>query len=184
MGVKTRRLIAFGVDYAVILGWIALITGAGFLVRSVLDLRPSAPLSDRDKLLGHALGLVTLTLPVLLYFALAEQSSWRGTPGKRRLGLEVGSVGGGSVPMGRSMLRSALKFAPWELAHTVIWHSPGQPFVSPPDHWGVVGYAVSLAVAAWYVASLFVGDGRTPYDRAAGTVVRATDRGSRASASG
>jgi hypothetical protein len=65
-----------------------------------------------------------------------------------------------------------LKFAPWELAHTVIWHSPGQPFVASPTAWGVAGYTLALTLAALYVGSTMVGDGRTPYDRVADTVVR------------
>jgi len=60
---------------------------------------------------------------------------------------------------------------PWEVAHTAIWHTPGQPFVSPPAAWNVAGYTVALGGAAWYVAALFVGSRRTPYDHVAGTRV-------------
>lgn len=57
------------------------------------------------------------------------------------------------------------------MAHTAVWHTPGQPFVSPPGAWNMVGYGLSLAGAGWYLAALFIGDRRTPYDRAAGSSV-------------
>jgi uncharacterized RDD family membrane protein YckC len=166
-----RRLAAFAVDYVLILAWIGLISAVGLGARSLLGMRLGTITSDRDKLIGHAISFLVLTLPVVLFFAIAEHCPWRGTPGKRLLGLEVVSIdGGGTVPWSRCVVRAAVKFAPWEVAHTVIWHSPGQPFVSGPNIWGLGGYVVALSSAAFYVASLFKGTGRTPYDRAARTV--------------
>ena len=45
------------------------------------------PATVRERLLGHLVGLLTLTLPVTLYFALFEGSAQQATPGKRALGL-------------------------------------------------------------------------------------------------
>jgi uncharacterized RDD family membrane protein YckC len=164
--------VAFAADYVVIVVWIAFVSTAGLVARSLLGIRLEAMTTDADKIQGHAVGFTALTLPVMLYFAAAEHFPWRGTPGKRLLGLQVLSVDGfATAPLTRLLVRSALKFAPWELAHTVVWHSPGQPFVTGPDGWGVAGYAVSLAVVVLYVVCLFVGSGRTPYDWAARTIV-------------
>ncbi|MFN8637540.1 MAG: RDD family protein [Chloroflexota bacterium] len=165
-----RRLAAFAVDYAAIAAYLALLTVVGIAVRTAL--RQSAPPTTASaKLRGHALSFLGLTLPVWLYFALTEASSQQATPGKRLLGLRVVTREGRRLSYGRSLLRTALKLAPWELAHTAIWHTPGQPFVSAPGAWNVAGYGASLAVAGWYLAALFLGDRRTPYDRAAGSSV-------------
>jgi uncharacterized RDD family membrane protein YckC len=121
----------------------------------------------------------TLTLPVVLYLALSEASQAQATLGKRVLSLRVTATDSRRPTLARSLVRSALKFAPWELAHAAIWHTPGQPFVSPPAPRNVAGHLIALGLAAWYAASLFVGDGRTPYDRVAGTLVLVDGRAPR-----
>jgi uncharacterized RDD family membrane protein YckC len=166
-----RRAAAFGVDYLVILSWIAVIAGVGIGVRKAFGVQLQPDMTARDKRIGHVVGFVSLTLPVALYFAVGEHSGWHATLGKHALGIQVERVGGGSVSLRRSIVRSAVKFIPWELAHTVIWHSPGRPFDAAPGTWGVAGYVLSLGLAGVYLGSTLVGSGRTPYDRLAGTVV-------------
>jgi len=160
----------------VIAAYIGVLTGASFAGRAALHQHLGLPRTDAEKLRGHAVAFLTLTLPVALYVALSEASRSQATLGKRALGLRVTTTDGGRVPLGHSMVRSAVKFVPWELAHTAIWHTPGQPFVSPPGAWNVAGYALSLGGATWYAVSLFVGDRRTPYDHVAGTTVVASAR--------
>lgn len=167
----TRRVAAFAIDYAAIAAYIGLLTGLSIAVRAALHQRLALPRTDAAKIEGHAVAFLTLTVPVALYFALSEASCSRATLGKRALGLRVTTMDGGRVPLGRSLLRSAVKFAPWEVAHTAIWHTPGQPFISPPAARNVAGYALALGGATWYAGALFVGARRTPYDRIAGTTV-------------
>ncbi len=167
----TQRVAAFAIDYAVIAAYIGLLTGAGFASRALLHQQLGLPRTDSEKIHDHAVAFLTLTLPVALYFALSEASRSQATFGKRARRLRVTTTDGQRVPLGRSLVRSAVKFAPWELAHTAIWQTPGQPFVSPPGAWNVAGYALALGGAAWYTAALFVGDLRTPYDHVAGTIV-------------
>jgi uncharacterized RDD family membrane protein YckC len=88
------------------------------------------------------------------------------------LGLQVVAANGDSVALGRSLLRSVLKVAlPWELAHTAVWRLlvwPGDP----QDRASLVLLLLANGIAVVYLVALFVGSGRTPYDRIAGTVVR------------
>jgi uncharacterized RDD family membrane protein YckC len=176
-----RRIAAFGVDYLIIAAWIGLITAIGFGARALLGIESGPIVSQADKLRGHALAFLSLTLPVILYFAIAESSGWRATVGKRALGLRVLTVTGKRVGLGRSLVRSAIKFLPWEVAHTAIWHVPGQPFVSEPAPINFLGYAVALAGAGVFAAAVFRGRGRTPYDLVAGTMVVEVPTGNAAS---
>jgi hypothetical protein len=84
----------------------------------------------------------------------------------------VAAANGGAVALGRSLPRSVLKVAlPWELAHTAVWRLlvwPGDP----EDRASQVLLLLANGIAVVYLAALFVGSGRTPYDRIAGTVVR------------
>ena len=73
--------------------------------------------------------IITISLPVCLYFALTECSKWRATVGKRIMKLQViQSVTESRISLRRSVLRTIIKLLPWELAHvgnnlpTPIWY--------------------------------------------------------------
>lgn len=172
-----RRLTAFLIDYAVIAVYLGLLTALGGVSRVVRHRSLAFPRTAGEKIVGHALSFVVLTLPVMLYFAVSEASATQGTLGKRVMHLSVTAIDGGRVSFGRSLLRAAVKFIPWEIAHTAIWHVPGQPFVAQPPMVNSAGYILALGGATGYAASLFVGDGRTPYDHLAGTTVIAVGAG-------
>ena len=166
-----RRLLAFGVDYLVIAAYGGLLAGVSFGVRRVLRVPFAMPATPRARLVGHAVAFATLTAPVALYFTWWEASARGATPGKRALRLRVTTEAGGRVPFGRALARAAVKFGPWELAHTALWDTPGWPVDPRPTGRDWAGYGLSLALSGWYVAALFVGSRRTPYDRLSGTRV-------------
>lgn len=62
-----------------------------------------------------------ITLPISLYFILCECSKWQVTLGKRKMGICVVDAFGHRISIGRSALRTAVKFLPWEIAHFGIW---------------------------------------------------------------
>ncbi len=165
-----RRLLAFLVDYGVMALFVAVISAAGFAIRSQLGVTSSAP-TFQQKLLAQALVSAAVMLPIMLYFAVAESSRWQATIGKRVLRLQVTDDHGGRPPLLRTLLRAVVKFSPWELAHTGVWHVPGTPFVSEPGAFSFGIWIAALLLALWWFASIWLGDGRTPYDRIAGTVV-------------
>ena len=166
-----RRLLAFLVDYGVMVLFVAVVSAAGFAIRSQLGVTASAPTEFQQKLLSHALVFTTVMLPILFYFAVSESSRWQATIGKRVLRLQVTDDHGGRPRLLRTLLRNAVKFFPWELAHTGVWHVPGTPFVSEPGAFSWGTWIAALLLALWWFASIWLGDGRTPYDRIAGTVV-------------
>lgn len=106
-----------------------------------------------------------LTLPVYLCFTLSEMFGRKATLGKRVAKLTVDGR------PAQIILRNILKFAPWEIAHTGIWHGMDMPFGSAPTALGWTLFAVSMGLSGLYLISLFSGDGRPPYDRLAGTRV-------------
>ena len=166
-----RRLAAYFVDYLVIALYIALLAAVSTVVRTALGLGLEPPSTTRDRLLGHALGFAVLTLPVLLYFALTEWSGAQATVGKRVLRLRVTDAHGKRIGFGQSLLRSAVKLAPWEIAHAALWHTRGWPIDPQPTALNWTGWILSLLLVGSYVVALFVGTRRPPYDRIAGTRV-------------
>jgi uncharacterized RDD family membrane protein YckC len=100
---------------------------------------------------------------VIAYFAFLDRG--RGSVGKRLFRLRVFNLDGGRPGLGQSFGRSLLKFAPWELAHTATWYVPGRPFIDPPALLNLAGWGIALSLALVWAGAVFLGSGRTPYDR-------------------
>ncbi len=148
-----RRLAAFGVDYGVIFLYLMLAVPALIYGLSWLNVPWQTQL----------LGFLFITLPVTLYFALSE-ASWGGaTLGKRLLGLRVTNLQGERLPLGQSLLRSTIKFVPWEIAHTASYRVAAAEVTAP---WQVG------VMALYFVTGLFLGERHTLYDRVAGAYVQ------------
>lgn len=123
------------------------------------------------RLCGSNFGLLSFfirALPVILYFTLQESSPRRATWGKRRANIKVVAADGGRVGFWRALLRSALKFLPWQLAHACVIHL----FLGGAGDIYQIGAFAAEAWALVYLASLWLNKKRqTPYDWVAGTVV-------------
>lgn len=163
-----RCLAAFGLDYLLILLYMGLLA-----LVSLTFLTPRLSLNVPWQ--TQLLGFTTLTLPVGLYFALSE-SFGGGTLGKRWLGLKVTDETGAPLLLHRSLLRSGLKFAPWELSHTAVyrlipWTVEGAALSFGQWTFLLGFYALSFGLAASYVVGLF--RGQPLHDRVARSRVRA-----------
>ena len=155
------RVLAFGLDYLVMLLYIALLF---VLSRTVLSSLLPADLAPGQ---AQLLGFVSLTLPVVLYFAVSESLAGA-TLGKRLLSLQVRSLSGERLSLPRSFVRSGVKFLPWEISHTAVYR------VVQPDASGWWSYLffVSLGLAGLYLVTLFRLPHRPPYDRLSGAAVQ------------
>jgi uncharacterized RDD family membrane protein YckC len=154
-----QRIAAMAVDWLIITCFAAALVPLGLLLlnRSV-DLPPAA---------WNAVAFLLLIVPATLWLAGWEGATRAASPGKRLLRLTVVTPGRVRLGWRRGLARNGLKIAlPWELGHTAAF------LVSDPTAsrslvaTGLACAAISCSLAATYVASLFVGTGRTPYDRA------------------
>jgi uncharacterized RDD family membrane protein YckC len=113
--------------------------------------------------------LTTVTLPVVLYYALSECSPWQATLGKRLMGLQVTGTAGERLPFGRALLRAALRFLPFEIGHmsfalpTPIWVAPQEFRIGSAIVW--------VALGVYVAAALLTARKQSIHDLAAGTVV-------------
>jgi len=149
-----QRFEAFLLDYLIIAAYLILLVivsvGLGFgPLRSVFQAMFADPNSSEFS------AFLLLVLPVILYFALFEHSSWQATWGKRKMGLRVIDTHGARLSLPRSLARSLLKFAPWELTHACLWRIPGWPLApkaAPPII--VAGLVFVWVIVGAYVLSL------------------------------
>jgi uncharacterized RDD family membrane protein YckC len=165
----TKRLLAFLIDYIVIVIYIALLLGVTLSIISVLRLQPG----NLSPLIGELIGFSSLTLPVILYFTLSENSRFAGTIGKRKLGLQVESNDETRASLSQLAMRNCIKFLPWELAHFFIYrlfYFSSMRIETPV--WVLAGLIAAQALAIVYMLLIFLNkSNRSIYELVSGTRV-------------
>jgi uncharacterized RDD family membrane protein YckC len=121
----------------------------------------------------NLIATLVMVIAITLGLAALESSPWESSIGKRIRGLTiVDARTGGRISFRRALARNALKIAlPWMIGHAAVFGivDASASGSVPPSIWMLTAVAYLLPIA--YVLSLFVGSGRTLYDRIAGTVV-------------
>lgn len=107
-----RRLAASLNDLIIIAGWVVFTALVGLGLRAI-DWTPSTPAG------WDLYAWCTLVAPTIVTFAYLDAT--RRSPGKRRFGLFVVGPNGSPLGFTRSLVRSTIKFAPWQLAHTAVF---------------------------------------------------------------
>ncbi|HEY8913787.1 RDD family protein [Lacisediminihabitans sp.] len=171
-----RRMLAALIDYAIILGWVAILLGGTLAIDfvafgGVVDLFDTVGIGGSE-----AIAFASLTLPVGVYLWATEASGRHATVGKRAMGLRVLSTDGSSPSAAAVLLRTIVKLMPWELAHFFVFQVTyyslhlGRPDSAP--RWVLAGLVAANLIPLVYVACVvFTPSRRGPHDFAAGTVV-------------
>jgi uncharacterized RDD family membrane protein YckC len=168
-----KRLKAFAFDMLPIGGYIIVLFGITMGVIKAMDLLGRPLHLPENPLLGDLIAFLSLVLPVFLYFTLQESSSRAATWGKRRAGLQVVASRQESLARWRAFVRSSLKFLPWQIAHTSLFHWEGWPLApAEPTPMVIAGFGLAYLLVAIYILSALISKkNRTPYDWAAGSFV-------------
>lgn len=166
------RVGAWLVDLLCVSGWVAVlaVVGAALYFTNVVPAHGAWA--------GNAISFLVLVMPVTVALARFESGTREATIGKQARRLRVVDVDGRSqVSFGRALLRNAVKVAvPWGLGHVVFFGLVGSAPSGSVPAWLVVTTAAAYVLPGVYLVTLFVGNGRTPYDRLSRTrVVRNID---------
>ncbi len=154
-------------DYTAIVCWLAVLTVAGLVLRTVLPPAPSYP-----PVVADVVALLFTVLPVRAFLTAGEAGRHAAGWGKRRAGLRVVAADGGRPGFGRVAVRNAVKLLPWQLAHVAV----ARAILDPEDVGTMaVAYALSLLIPAGSILMAWRDpEHRAAHDRLAGTrVVRA-----------
>ena len=180
MGIGGRRIVAWLIDWACILGWVALTAAIG------VPLYLAGMTASAGPVALNVIGALVVVVPVVLGAAWFESRPVAATPGKRALGLVV-RTDAGRPPFRTALVRNLVKIGvPWLIGHAaVVAIVSGSATIDPipVGVWVLTGLA--YVIPALWIVSLFVAGGRTPYDLISGTdVVRRSVRAPQASMAG
>ncbi len=164
-----KRVIAFGIDYVLILFYAGLL----FLASLLFQYFSNQQLGNTSPLNGHLIGFLLLTLPVFLYFFLSERSKQKGTIGKRisKIQVDIAEMKPGST--NQLFKRSLLKFLPWEIAHTgvhwILFYSRNNEQV--PIWVYTLLIIPQLTIIFYFITILITKGNGSFYDKIAGTKI-------------
>jgi len=164
------RLLAGLIDLGMALAWALLVAAVG------VPLYLAGQTSALGPLALNLVGLALVVLPVTVALTVMECGRYEATPGKLKFGLRVRrDPMGERISWQRSLLRNLLKLGvPWSLGHLAAIALAAGGGIDAQ-----IGAVLSMAIPVAYLVSLFLGDGRTIYDRLAGTMVISTQPGRR-----
>lgn len=166
MKVFVNRLLAFAIDYTVIAVYGVLLFGLSTWISSSTGLHIKG-----SPVIGQLIGFLTVTIPVFLYFYLAEKGNHKATIGKRMRKL---CVTNSEEHVQRPVLiRNLIKFIPWEIAHAgVHWmkYYEREGIENPMWVWFLLIIPQLIVIA--YIISILQSKGHGSfYDHIAGTRV-------------
>jgi Predicted membrane protein/domain len=161
-----HRILAFLLDYLVIAVYgLLIVVPLSLVFRDFFR-----PLFSGTPAIAELTGFLLITLPVSLYFLIGECTSRQGTWGKRKLALRVVDREGRRIRLWRSIVRTGVKFLPWETAHFAIWRIllPG----GIPEYFAMlILIIVDITVIIYLISPLLNRERRSVYDWLAGTKV-------------
>ena len=160
-------MLAWLVDWVIILAWAALVAAIG------IPLYLSGAIRALGSLELNLVSALVVVAPVTIALAVLESGRHHATFGKRVRQLHiVGAKAGAPVMFRRALVRNAMKIAvPWLIGHAAVYEIVESSVSGsvPAGVWILTASSYLLPIV--YVVSLFVGSGRTPYDRLSGTRV-------------
>lgn len=178
VGSLRRRFLALIIDYIVIIGYMGVLI-LTFL--TVYQLRGGG-IPNWIELYGAAgaqmMGFAVLTLPVVAYFIISERCCYGATLGKRVESLQVAPIGAKDLSWSRVIVRNAVKFLPWELAHTAVYQLMAalQRGTEPSMRVMSLLLAANVLPILYLVVISMRRDRRGPHDMIAGTMVVRRER--------
>jgi uncharacterized RDD family membrane protein YckC len=129
------------------------------------------PEFTRNGWLLEAYALLTISLPVWLYFAFTESGPRQASLGKRWLGIRVSGLDGERLDFKTALLRTFVKLLPWELTHVAIfcpiplWDAPNDALMRP------LFMLSTFLVGSWFVTAILTKHQQGPHDLLMKTVV-------------
>ncbi|MDF2670863.1 MAG: hypothetical protein K0R67_3169 [Paenibacillus sp.] len=164
-----QRLKAFLLDYMLILLYLGLV-----VVISVFIFPQIQQLFTHSPILSQLYGFLIVTLPITLYFVIMDCRLGGQSFGKRKLNIRVVAQSGQPLSVPHSLVRTVIKFTPWELSHFLIHRLTALGEQPVPVGTIMIGVLVYGSIFTFILTAIFSREKRALYDMIVRTrVVRA-----------
>lgn len=161
-----RRIAAWMIDCGLILLY------AGALALVCVPLYRGGVIPELPLALANLVAALALVVPAVLVLAGLDAGPRAATIGKRAMRLRLIAADGGRIAFPRALLRNAFKFGLlWLIAHAAVYGLWGGSVSGAVRAWAWPLLAAAYAIPIAWIMSLFIGTGRTPYDRLTRTSV-------------
>ena len=158
-------LVSRGIDYGLIFGASA---GIQLITSNALGVPSAEWFADNSPLLS-LWAVLTMSLPMWTYNSLLVSAPQLGTLGQRAVGVRVITNDGEPLTFARSLLRTAVLFAGWELSHLAMF-IPRNITTNEAAAWQLVGLSLgSLYLVSDIIAIVTTGGRRSLADLSVGT---------------
>lgn len=165
-----RRIVAYLIDCVLV--FVVFVTALQFVILiPIRNLLFNSDIWFRSGWNTEIYTLLTISLPIWLYFIFCEFSPWQATVGKHLLKMRTLDIATNQkVSLKQAIVRTVIKLLPWELAHFTnnipipMWYDPNPNFR--------VGFAiVPLLIILYICVAQFTPTKQGIHDLAAKTVV-------------
>lgn len=153
------RFKAFMLDYLLIFAYLVVLA-----IFNILIFPSVQSLFNGSLVLAQFTGFLMVTLPVSLYFIISDSVIGRQTFGKRRMGIKVVNERNETLPILHAILRTILKFLPWELSHYLVYRLVYLGDGEVPLNYYIVGGIIYALMFAYILTALFTKRKRSLYD--------------------
>ncbi|MCH4826993.1 RDD family protein [Planococcus halocryophilus] len=154
-----RRLKAFAFDYVLIFSYMLLL-----LMLSMFVIPTVQEWFQGSRVIAQLTGFMMLTLPVSIYFIIADSKIGKQSFGKHKINIIVTDENNQPLSVGRAVSRTFLKFLPWELSHFMVYRmiqlKEAELQLSDYFIWGLIYGLIFLSV----IMVIFTKNKQTLYD--------------------
>ncbi|KAB8135743.1 RDD family protein [Gracilibacillus oryzae] len=155
----TLRLKAFMIDYILIfLYLIVIFIFSVFLFPSVQQLFTGSLVT------AQFYGFLLVTFPVSLYFIISDSNIGKQSFGKRKAGIRVVKKNGESLSVVHAIIRTIIKFLPWELSHFLVYRLMYLGDAEVPIAYYLVGVLIYALLFAYILTAVFLKKKQSLYD--------------------
>ena len=162
-----RRIFAFSIDYLMIVAYGIVLYFVSTYIQSKLNINLSFDIPVKRQ----ALGFITLTLPVFIYFYFSEKGKARASIGKRFMNLIV--VRSSPEQNSYLLIRNFLKFLPWGVAHFGVHYAmEDNEHGTSTSYWVWFLLIAPQAIVVVYFLTMFFSKGESSfYDKISNTKI-------------
>ncbi len=153
------RIKAFMIDYILIFAYlVALFITSVFVFPSIQGFFTGSLVT------AQFTGFLMVTLPVSLYFIISDSVVGGQSLGKKKMRIQVVHENGNPLSLPHMIIRTILKFLPWELTHYLVYRLIYVGDGEVPFNYYFIGGFIYVLIFSYVLTAIFTKKKQSLYD--------------------